>query len=185
MGHDRLTFLRQAPEEEQDDDFWYKSGRECDGCGDELSFTDEIFVLEVTEAAQEGGQFFFDLVRGDDDEPAYAPYVMHLECWEEALSVMQEATADTPPVEAENPILTCSCCESQIGNFEPFVASTFGELHVSKRAPNGRPTPTVEQLGHMKPVCLLCIVHVIDDHFDEWEDLVDLMPDLEEDEGVD
>lgn len=191
MGLGRLTFLRAATE--QDDDSWYKAGRECDECGDEFSFNDEIFVLEVKEATVENGELFMELIQGDDGKPAYVTQVLHLECWEDAIEFMRDAMADTPPVTAEEPIMTCSCCESEIGKFEPFVASTFGEIQCSKRAPNNQSTTTIERLGQMKPVCLLCIAHVLEDHFAGWEELAELTPDVEdadeddneEDEGVD
>ena len=193
MGLDRLN-LYGGPaleeEEEEDEDSippHRQSGRECDCCGEGLPYAEEVFVLEVMEAAEENGQLFHDILRDDvEGDYLYRPYMMHIACWEEALEAIDEAIADRPPMEAEDPILKCSRCESTIGNFEPFVASTFGEISVSERSPSGQPSAVFEPMGNITPVCLMCIVHVVDDHLDEWEELVELLPeddDEEESEG--
>lgn len=182
-------WLRQASDEEevdeQDEKFWYKSERECDGCSETLTYTDEIFVLEVVEAAVENSTLFLDVLHDEEGGDLFPPYLMHLECWEEALEVIKEVVEDQPPMECEEAILKCTQCESMIGQFEPFISAQFGEIHVSSRSPSGRNTGTVQRLGTRSPVCLLCIRHVIEDHFEEWEDLLETAGAMinEEEEG--
>jgi hypothetical protein len=202
MGHDRLKLARspeeqmfydrveqnysrgRVDEDEEDEDEdelppWRQSGRECDCCGEGLPYCEEVFVLEIAEAAGENGQIFHDILRDDEGEYLYRPYMMHVACWEEVLEAIDEAIADTPPAEAEQAILTCSRCESTIGNFEPFVASTFGEISVSDRRPSGKPSAFFEPMSSVTPVCLLCIQHVVEDHLDEWEELLEALPEIE------
>lgn len=177
MGPNRLSLYREEAEEDKDEIPPHRhTGRECDCCGEGLLYADEVFVLTIAEAAEENGQVFQDFLRDEDGDYRYQPYMMHLECWEEVLDYIDDATADQPPMEAEDGIMKCSRCTSTIGNFEPFVAATFGEISVSERSPNGLPSATFEALNNVTPVCLACIVHVIDDHFDEWEELVELLP---------
>lgn len=189
MGLDRLNLARgdDSVEEEEDEDYdkmpWRQSGRECDCCGEGLPYTEEVFVLEVVEAASENGQIFHDILRDDDGDCLYTPYMMHLACWEEVLEYIDEAIADQPPAEAQDAILKCSRCESTIGNFEPFVASTFGEIGVSNRQPSGQPSATFQPMASVTPICLLCIAHVVEDHMDEWEELLESLPEIEYPEG--
>lgn len=188
MGHDRLTFLqREAEYDDEEDEYdkepWRQSGRDCDCCGEGLPYCEEVFVLEVMEAAGEGGQIFHDVLLDEDGDHRYRPYMMHLQCWEAVLEHIDEATADQPPMEAEGGILKCSRCASTIGNFEPFVGATFGEISVSERSPSGLPSAAFTPMGRLTPVCLSCIVHVIDDHLDDWEELVELYPGMEDSEG--
>lgn len=188
MGHDRLNLARgEDSDEEEDEDYdkepWRQSGRECDCCGEGLPYAEEVFVLEVVEAAGENGQVFHDILRDDEGDYLYRPYMMHITCWEEVLECIDEAIADQPPAEAQEAILKCSRCEGTIGNFEPFVASTFGEIGVSGRQPSGKPSAVFQPMGSVTPVCLLCIVHVVDDHLDDWEELVESLPDIEYPEG--
>ena len=189
MGLDRLTLLRQeedVDEDEEDDDEippWQQSGRECDCCGEGLPYCEEVFVLEIAQAANEGGQLFHDILRDDDDEYLYRPYMMHVGCWEELLDAIDEAMADQPPLEANDAILACSRCQSTIGTFEPFMTATFGEIAASNRFPSGIKSARFEPLSSMNPVCLYCVQHVTEDHLDEWEELLDDLPECPRPEG--
>lgn len=186
MGHDRLALWRGDNEEEAGYSAGARdggSGRECDCCGEELFLTDEVFVLEVSEAVRENNQFFSDFLRDEEGDYQFRPYMMHFACWEEVLEELYEATRDQPPMYAEDLVLKCTCCESTIGSFEPFIASTFGEIKASARQPSGQRSAVFEPLDGLKPVCLLCIVHVIDDHFEDWEELVELVPETDDSEG--
>lgn len=182
-GRDEDPVLEEPEDDDYDSNWYRKTNRECDGCGDPLCYADEIFILEVSEATMENGQFFMDVLHDDEGNYLYRPYVMHLECWEEAVEMIEEIVADNPPMECDNGLLLCHCCQSTIAHFEPFVSSQFGEIHVSQRSPSGMATETLERIGHMKPVCIACIVHVVDDHFDEWEELVEMLPEYDRPTG--
>lgn len=181
MGHGGLKLYRgdETDEElgllEKADEQFY-AGRACDLCGEEFYFTDEVFLLEVAEAAEENGVFFHDHMTNEEGEYLYVPYVMHLVCWEEVLEEVDEIIADQPVVETDEFIEKCSRCRSGIGNFDPFIASTFGELRMSPRQPNGEPTAMFTKLSTMTPVCIPCITHVIEDYFEEWEELLEFLP---------
>ena len=149
----------------------FQSRQECHACHERLTYTDEIYQLEVVEAARENGQIECQPLLCDDGDYQFTPLLVHLECWETIVEQIQESRQDDPPVESPTGILICSCCESTIGSFEPFVSSTFGEIHVSQRGPSGQPAETICHLASRRPVCLSCMVYVIEDYFDEWEDL--------------
>lgn len=177
-------FLRAQAEEEEEEEqrFWYKSERCCDGCGEHFTHTDEVFTLTVVEATVEDGQFYMDVLHDDEGDEMFPPYLMHLECWEEVTALIDMAMADFPPMEAEDPIVRCSRCQSEIGKFEPFISSQFGEIQASKRQPSGKPTSQFEGLGTASPVCLICMAHVVEDHFEEWMDLIEMVPEEDEEE---
>lgn len=176
-----LRLLNQADvdkdvEEEEEENGWCKSTLVCPCCQEPIMYTDEIFLLEVTESAQDGGQIVTQSVLDDEGDYRYPPSVVHLECWEEMLEQIREGTEDAPPVACENGILFCWQCESTIGSFEPYVSLTFGEVHVSHREPNGQFTEHLERLKRADAVCLSCMVHVVEDYLDDWEDLFENLP---------
>jgi hypothetical protein len=173
----------EVEEEEDDPHLWCETQHQCPCCQEMLVYTDEIFLLEVTQAAQDGGQILTEPLLGIDGDYQFEPYMLHFQCWEEMQEQIQDMVRDQPPMECEDGILYCSCCKSTIGNFEPFVAVTFGEIQVSQRTPNGEPADKMLRLAPMDPVCLACIVNVFEENFDDWEELfADFNIGMEEDE---
>ena len=179
MGHDR-----NVSGVEDQDILCYKSDHTCDCCGGYFTYTDEVFLLEVGEAAKEyDGSLTWDILRFEDNgDYQYEPYILHFDCWEEILSDIQTCTQDCPPMTLAEGIMECCECKSTINTFEPFVASTFGEIQVSQRRPSGNPASKIERIGKPKPVCLPCMAYVIDEHFPAWEQLLEYLEESEVDE---
>lgn len=178
-----------TPLEEEDDDVLnnvFETERMCPCCQEYIVYTDEVFILEVIEAAQDGGSILTQPLLDVDGDYEFEPYILHLMCWEEVLEQIREATQDQPPVECANGILLCSCCKSTIAAFEPFISARLAEIHVSRRCPSGNPTDTIETYGSLDPVCLACIVFVFEDHFEDWDDLFsDFNLGMDEEDGID
>lgn len=166
-----MLSLQESPDPDADDPKFFETRHMCPCCQEYIVYTDEVFLVEVTEAAQEGGQILTQPLQGDDGDYSFEPYLMHLMCWEEVLEQMREATQDTPPVECIDGILYCKGCMSTIGSFEPFVAAYLGEIRVSHRNPNLVKDDKFEKNPNFDSYCLACIVHVFEEHFEDWEDL--------------
>jgi len=163
-------------EEEDDDEIDYRSEQECPCCQELILYTAEVFLLEIDQAAIVNGDLVIEPIQDAEGDYQFRPYILHLECMEEVIEQIREATEDQPPVAAEDPVLQCSQCGSTINQLEPFAASTFAEVQVSQRRPGGDAAEKILALDNAKPICLACMVHVIEDHFEDWEDLLDMLP---------
>lgn len=169
-----MTLMLQSSLPEEDEEevrSIFETNHLCPCCQDYVLYTDEVYLLEITEAAKDGNQIVSQPLMCDDGDYLYEPYILHFMCWEEVLEQMREITADQPPAESPDGILKCQVCESTIGNFEPFLAANCAEIHVSQRSPNGEKSDRVAKNGGMDAICLPCLVHVFDQHFEDWEDL--------------
>jgi hypothetical protein len=106
-------------------------------------------------------------------------------CWEECLEVIKTEKEFQPPYEAVDGILFCSVCDSTIAPIEPYVSATYGEIRYTGRTPGGESTQSFTRLQSPKPVCIACMVYVIEDHLENWEDLLDNLPTGEDEEEED
>lgn len=158
-------------EEEEEVPIAFQSRQECHGCHERLTYTDEVFQLEVVEAVRENGQVEYQALMVDDGDFQFSPLLLHLECWESVLEQINELRQDEPPVESLAGILVCESCRSTIGSFEPFTSATFGEIQVSQRCPSGQPAEKICYLAPRQAICLACMAYVIEEFFEEWEDL--------------
>lgn len=168
-GH---RIIESSKDDEEDYDSSFQTQHMCPCCQEYIIYTDEVFLVQVVESAQDGGQIVTQPIVSDEGDFLYEPYILHFMCWEELLEQMREITQDQLPVECVNGILYCHCCKSTIAAFEPFVSSQFAEVHRSGRAPNGGVhADKMHVCGDMYPICLACVVHVFEEHFPDWEDL--------------
>ena len=168
-------FLQARPVEEDDEDEEerqiFETKHMCPCCQEYLTYTDEVYLLEITEAAKDGEQIATQPLLAEDGDYRYEPYILHFMCWEEVIEQMREAAQDQPPVECADGIMLCQICNSTIGNFEPFLGASYAEIYVSQRSPSGEKADKVMRFGGMDAICLACVVHVFEDHFEDWEDL--------------
>ena len=150
MNWNTAEVLQEEEENEDEEglqEVIFGSQHECPCCQERILYTDEVFLLEVVEAAQDNGELQVQALLCDDGDYQFMPFVLHFSCWEEVLECIREEREDEPPVEHPEGILVCSCCESTIGPFEPFVAATCGRAaakcfaHSQPAAQSGR-SPT-------------------------------------------
>lgn len=169
--------------DEEDLERWGGSKRHCDSCNEVISYLDEVYLLQIC-TAQVTDEGLTCLPLEGDDGFSFVVYLLHLDCWDRIHSEVQELVQDVPPLDAKDPILICTICESLIGEREAFISATFAELHVSQRQPSGHVTDKIERLSGPDPVCLECMAHSILDHFPDWEDVLTYMPEgyLEEED---
>jgi hypothetical protein len=159
-----------STEEEEIAPAIFRSERLCAHCGNRIFYTDEIFLLEIAEAAKEGNELSWEPLYCADGTYQYQPQILHLECWEHLRGQMEECVDDSIQYGAPGGVAKCGICDSHIGAFEAHLVSTFGELHLSQRCPNGQPRERVEKLGEEERTCLACLV-LVSDYLDDWEDL--------------
>jgi hypothetical protein len=162
-------------EELRENNALFRSSHSCAACQEHLIYTDEVFLLEVSEAVQVDGQIVFSPQLSTEGDYLFEPLLLHLECWEEIVEQIREMREDDPPVECENGILFCRECESTIGPQEPFINATFGEIQVSNRCPNGVVGDRFTPMAKPMHVCMACMVFVIEDYLDNWEDLLEAL----------
>ena len=163
-------------QDENEELAWGESPRGCDTCGEHITYTEEVFLLQVCAARiSPEGRLEWAPILFEEDQ-AFEAYLLHFSCWEDALDDIQEATNDVPPRDAENPVMICTVCKSLIGTGEAFVAATFAELHVSRRSPSGQHTDSIAPMAAPDPICFECVAHVIDEYFPAWEEVIHYMP---------
>lgn len=143
----------------------------CPSCGDDIRLTEEVWMISFARAysAPQVGVFFNDLT------PAGAqvgtPWFFCFTCWEEMKEAMHDSCEDEPPMEVVSAyvLLSCDVCESDVLAGESFALETFGEIHWSKRCPNGQPTMVFEALSESKHICLSCIDNTEDNELFQIE----------------
>lgn len=161
----------------------YKTGHVCDCCGEWLYYNDEVIVLEISECAKDPTGPKWQPIYGEDGDYQYAPYLMHLECWEEIIEEVKELLEEHEiGMEADHPVLPCWVCSSDIAAFEPYAAASFGELQVSQRCPSNKSVDRIQRMGHPKAVCLACVSYAAPTHFEAWEDLFEFLPPVVDEE---
>ena len=153
-------------EEELDGDedergVWSPTGHHCSAaCGDPISFADEVFVLTIVVATlTDSGLIYSPAVTADQRDYLYEPCFFCLECWESILEMLEELKTDEPPIAYEHAVLPCGVCASGIGAGEVLGLATFGEVHISKRAPNGENDTSTFALMDNNPraLCIGCL----------------------------
>jgi hypothetical protein len=168
-------------DDEEEIDLSGMSIHECPCCSEQLALTEEVFLLEVMESEQSHGEIITRPLTGADGDYQYEPLFLHYMCWDECLEIIRSEKEFQPPYASADGILFCSVCESTISSGEPYVSATFGELRYSGKAPEGEDEQRFERLQKPMPVCVACMVYVIEDHLDELEDLLDNLP-IDDDE---
>ena len=149
---------------EEDDEMdieWSPTGHHCStSCGEPISFADEVFVLTIVVATlTQEGLYYSPAVTNDGSDFLYEPCFFCVDCWESVLEMLEESKQDEPPIADEHSVLACRICASGIRAGEVLGLTTFGEVHLSKRAPNGESnTPTFRTMDTQpKAICIGCL----------------------------
>lgn len=136
----------------------YRTGIECARCGDDVHYTDEVFLISIVRPTISVEGVIYEMLQADDGDFLYEPRTMNLECWEEAVEELRERMEDIPPILDLRAVLECSICESGIRTGESVGLIQFGEVHCSQRRPEDASTNTFETYDHdPQVICLSCI----------------------------
>lgn len=139
----------------------------CASCGEALSYTEEVFLLSVVQAQLIDGRIEYYDVLDDSGDFAYIPYFFEFVCWESIEEDLKDRAKDVPPIVDNQSLLECAACESDIRAWETLGLVSFGELHSSRRTPDG-PSTIFTEMGDKRHVCISCL-YTINDVGQFWE----------------
>lgn len=148
-----------------------KSEHTCDKCGSSIQYTDEIYMLQVVQPYIQSGQLLFAPVQAEDGDFLYEPCFLEFMCWEEVEEDMREKMEDHPPILDDFAILDCAICESGIRQWEYSGLAVYGELHCSKRSPDGNPTSIFDSQDPSPVVFCIACLKKIDESIELWDDV--------------
>jgi hypothetical protein len=150
---------------------WSTTKLDCSSCGERLSYTEEVYSLSVVGAqVTESGLIYIPLMVENDH--MYEPLFFCFGCWEQDKESLQELAEDQPPIEDDYAVLECDICGSGIREGELLGVSVFGEIHLSKRSPNGeKNSDTFEGMDpNPDAMCVVCLQRLGGDVIDElWD----------------
>jgi hypothetical protein len=136
---------------------WAPTERACARCEKGLLYTEDLYLVELVQPHAGTARAPDCLaVRQDDGDYLCEPRLFHVACWEEMLESLREELEDTPPCADRESAFRCMVCESGIRAWEEVASVSFGELHVSKRAPHHTHEPAFARGGSPDLLCLHC-----------------------------
>jgi hypothetical protein len=150
------------------------TGFVCTDCGDDITYMDEVFVLDVVQPMKcESGTLYYEVTDEQNPEEGFIfePYRFCFQCWEKNYEEIRNETQDEPPVLDTYSEHECVLCASGIRDQELAGRFTLGEFHVSARAPNGIRGPCFTPIGNPDLLCLYCLSLLNDGYIDMWPDL--------------
>jgi hypothetical protein len=171
-----LLFQRQVEEEEEEEDpgEWAIPNMGCASCGETLHYTEEIFHISVCYAVNNGTETIIAPYICDEGEFEgdyyYEPLFFEFSCWEDVMEELREMVDDAPPVNHKDELLACDFCKCSICEFENFATAYIGEVHVSKRMPNGMPASIFETISKPYIICIGCLNLINDHSIDLWDE---------------
>ena len=136
------------------------SGIYCTSCGDELEFTDEVFMFHIVHVLPTQRKLHVVDVLEADGGFRYIPVFWCFDCWEEAQEEVKDQQEDTPPIEADGSVAECDICGSDILVGEAFATAAFGELHLSDRAPSREYAAHFVSMKSDTHICIGCLHHM-------------------------
>lgn len=136
----------------------------CPHCEEPIRLTEEVFLISFVRAYQGPGGVEFKELR-PNGEPVGFPCIYCFECWEDLKESLHEGCEDTLPIEdvRDMGVLECDICRSDVCVGETFALETFGEIHWSKRCPNGEPSMVFEAMSESLHICIDCISNIEQD----------------------
>lgn len=141
MGLGRLWLRELEEEDEETAELYYelhKSGQWCTICGEGIMFADEAVMVSVCALQVTASGILYTPLFNETGDFAYVTHFLCCDCYETSKEDIVEAYEDTPPVEDMYAVLECTTCGSGIREGETVVPACFGEIHCSKRSPNGK-----------------------------------------------
>lgn len=156
-------------EEEEEEGLWVESGHTCSACNENIHLTEEIYMLKVVVPSITDKIQYSDIVAEDGDF-LYEPLFFCYNCWEELIETIKEWVEDSPPVDDAHSIFNCSICNSGIRQGEVMSVSAFGEMHITRRSPDGITGTRTFEICDDDPtkVCIHCLRMIDEDSVDLW-----------------
>lgn len=145
---------------------------QCQECTEHLHLTQEIFEVRVVQAQLVDGSLQYHDVLDDSGDYAHTPRHFCFDCWENLEEDIASRCEDMPPIQDAFGLIECDLCKSDIREWEVLALVRFGEIHFSKRSPNGT-TYTFENMGKDKHICLACVYN---DEERLWEEEIEAIP---------
>lgn len=164
MGQD-LTVAPFSP----DGDITMKTEQLCPHCGEEIVFTEEIAHLVVVQPHIINQQLYLHPVMDDAGDFLYEPYFFNFMCWETIEEELEEEIEDVLPIEDVGSAFACKYCQSGIREGEHCGAIILGEIHISKRSPNGERAEDFVEMAEPDLVCLYCLLLVNEGILELWD----------------
>jgi hypothetical protein len=150
------------------------TGQICAECGNEISYMEEAWLLQVVTLQQIGGELQ-SLHIVDPDDPSgdflFTPYFFCFSCWESQYDDLKDESADQPPVEDNGSVAECVCCGSSICEGEYCGLVSLGEFQLSRRAPSGMATAHFEMNHAPDVLCMYCLAVLNESYIEMWDDL--------------
>lgn len=144
----------------------------CPECGEHIHLAEEIFEVRIVQAQLVNGSLQYYDVLTEDGDYAHEPRHFNFECWESLEEDIAAYSEDSPPIQDALGLIECDICRSDIREWEALALVRFGEIHFSKRSPNGA-TYTFENMGKDKHICLACVYNA-DERL--WEEEIEAIP---------
>lgn len=156
------------------------SGCACGLCMNDIKITEEVFLLRIVHPfLVDGSLQYFDLV-DDLGRYRYPPVFFDFGCWEEEEEEIQTIQEDVPPAQADDGIILCDICESDICQGEAMGLVQFGEIRWSERSPNNTLSSSFIDMAEPQHLCIACLTHLEDNQQDRiWQDEIDPVPNHE------
>lgn len=170
MGLPGLTPHNSA-EEEEEEELEHATSHECAHCDETICFVEEISLLEIVEAHKYGADYSPFAIHSDEGEYLFRPLFLHFACWESLLEDVEPPLERTPRRSAGG--LFCKLCKRGIPEGSIAGTMTFGEFHVSRRAPNGVHGEHFHEAADPDFYCMPCMkeLSTLGDLWDELEDI--------------
>lgn len=153
----------------QEGDITMKTKQVCPNCGEDIVFTEEISHLLIVQPHIVNEQLLLHPVLDEDGDFLYDPYFFNFTCWESVEEDLEEEIEDVPPIEDVFSRLACKYCRSGIREWEHCGAIVFGEIHVSKRAPNGERAENFVSMAEPDLICLYCLLLINEGILELWD----------------
>jgi hypothetical protein len=150
------------------------TGHICADCGENLTYAEEAWLLQVVQLQEIGGklQSVYIVDEQDPDKDfLFTPYFFCFSCWENHIEELKEECDGQPPVEDRGCIADCFCCGSSILEGEYSGLISLGEFELSRRAPSGVAGATFAMRHAPDVICLYCLSVLNESFIEMWDEL--------------
>jgi hypothetical protein len=145
-----------------------KTGWTCTSCDEHIEYVEEVFQLQVVEMRLIEGHLRYLPIMATNGDYLFDPQFICFRCWEDAYEDLKEHVDDMPSLDDMGSMFACSTCGSGIREGEYTIIATLGEMHRSRRAPQGHHDPTFVPSGAPTVLCLYCAKCVDEQSIDMW-----------------